>query len=184
MSRRILVVTGDAGEGYEAWFAVHRFREEGMEAVVASTAARRLHMVLHDFEPGWDTYVEKPGYGITATLSFDEVDPASFDAVMIIGGRAPEYLRHNQRLIGIVRQMGQDGKYVFSICHGIQILIAAGLVNGRIVTCYEHVRSEVTAAGGAWDGRQAVRDGRLVTAQTWESHPDFYREIFRCFRES
>lgn len=182
MSGRILIVTGDAGEGYEAWYAFHRFQEEGMEPVVASTAARRLHMVLHDFEPGWDTYIEKPGYGISASLSFDEVDPSGFDAIVIIGGRAPEYLRHNARLISIVREMASAGKHVFSICHGIQVLIAAGLVRGRTVTCYEHIRSEVEIAGGTWDGRQAVRDGRMVTAQTWESHADFYREVFRSLR--
>lgn len=184
MSKRILIVTGDAGEGYEAWYAFHRFQEEGMHPVVASTAARRLHMVLHDFEPGWDTYIEKPGYGISATISFDEVNASDFDAVLIIGGRAPEYLRHNARLIAIVKEMAGTGKHVFSICHGIQVLIAAGLVKNRTVTCYEHIRSEVEIAGGSWDGRQAVRDQRMVTAQTWESHPDFYREVFRSLREN
>lgn len=182
MSQRILIVTGDAGEGYEAWYAFHRFQEEGMHPVVASTQARRLHMVLHDFEPGWETYIEKPGYGIAATQTFDDVDAAEFDAVVIIGGRAPEYLRHNAKLIAIVREMATAGKHVFAICHGIQVLIAAGLVQGRTVTCFEHIRSEVEMAGGTWDHRQAVRDGKMVTAQTWESHPDFYREVFRALR--
>ncbi len=181
-ARRILIVTGDAGEGYEAWYAFHRFQEEGMEPVVASTSTRRLHMVLHDFEPGWDTYIEKPGYGIEATLTFDQVNAADYDAVMIIGGRAPEFLRHNTRLIEIVREMDRSGKWIFSICHGIQVLAAAGLLGGKTVTCYEHVRLEVETAGGTWDARQAVCDGRLVTAQTWASHPEFYREVMRCLK--
>ncbi len=184
MSKRILIVTGDAGEGYEAWYAFHRFQEEGMAPVVASVSAKRLHMVLHDFEPGWDTYIEKPGYGIEATVAFARVDPAEFDAVLIVGGRAPEFLRHNARLVDIVRDMHRAGKWIFSICHGIQVLVAAGVVSGRTVTCYEHVRLEVEMAGGTWDPRQGVRDGRLVTAQTWQSHPEFYREVFACLREA
>lgn len=179
---RILIVTGDAGEGYEAWYAFHRFQEEGMEPVVASTAARRLHMVMHDFEPGWETYVERPGYGIAATLTFDRVDPAEFGAILLIGGRAPEYLRHNARLIEIVRTMHGAGKWILSICHGIQVLAAAGVLEGRAVTCYEHVRSEVEMCGATWMSGQAHRDGRIVTAQTWESHPDFYRIAMRCLR--
>jgi protease I len=183
MSQNILIVTGDAGEGYEAWYAFHRFQEEGMHPVVASTAPRRLHMVMHDFEPGWETYVERPGYGLQATLGFENVNPNDYAAILIIGGRAPEYLRHNQRLIEIVQAMDRGRRWIFSICHGIQVLAAAGILAGRTVTCYEHVRSEVTGAGARWDPRQAVRDGRMVTAQTWESHPEFYREVFGCLRE-
>jgi len=175
-------VTGDAGEGYEAWYAVHRFQEEGFEPVVASTAARRLHMVMHDFEPGWQTYVERPGYGMEASVSFEDVDPAAFDAVLIIGGRAPEYLRHNARLIDIVRQMHAAGKWILSICHGIQVLAAAGILEGHKVTCYEHVRSEVALCGATWMSGQACRDGNILTAQTWESHPEFYRLAMRCLK--
>ena len=182
MSKRILIVTGDAGEGYEAWYGFHRFQEEGMTPVVASIAARRLHMVMHGFEPGWDTYVERPGYGIEATVAFDQIQPGDYDAILLIGGRAPEFLRHNEKLLSIVRAMDAAGKWIFSICHGIQILAAAGLVTGKTVTCYEHVRSEVALCGGTWDARQAVRDGRLVTAQTWESHPEFYREVMACLK--
>jgi len=178
--KKILIVTGDAGEGYEALYAYHRFLEAEHEAVVAAPSKRRLHLVIHDFEPGWDTYIEKPGYGLEAHLSFDEVVPADYDAILILGGRAPEYLRNNQQLLGITRQFHDAGKWVFAICHGIQVLVAAGLVKNRNVTCYEHVKYEVEMAGGNWCTEQAVRDGRMVTAQTWQSHPEFYREIFHC----
>ncbi len=183
MSKKILVVTGDAGEGYEALYAVHRFQEAGWEPVVAAPSKKRLHLVMHDFEPGWDTYVERPGYGLEATATFEDVSPLEYDAVLIIGGRAPEYLRHDARLIGIVRTMYASDRWVFAICHGIQVLVAAGLVKDRSVTCYEHVRYEVQQAGGTWKPQQAVRDGRIVTAQTWQSHPEFYREIFACLAE-
>lgn len=177
---KILVVTGDAGESYEALYAVHRFREAGDEPVVAAPSRRRLHMVMHDFEPGWDTYIERPGYGLEADLDFSQVDAAQYDAILLLGGRAPEYLRNDARLIAIVKQFHDASKWVFAICHGVQILAAAGLAKGRNVTCYEHVKLEAEQAGGTFCTPQAVRDGRIVTGQTWQSHPEFYREVFRC----
>ena len=183
-AKKVLIVTGDGGESYEALYALHRMLEEEMEPVVAAPSKRRLHLVMHDFEPGWDTYIERQGYGLESTMTIAEADPRAFDAILILGGRAPEFLRHDKTLIELVRKMHADGKWVFAICHGIQVLVAADLIQGRCVTCYEHVRSEAEAAGATYDLRQAVRDGNLVTAQTWESHPDFYREVMRCLRES
>jgi protease I len=183
MSKKILIVTGDAGESYETLYAVHRLQEAGIETVVAAPSARRLHLVMHDFEPGWDTYVERPGYGLEAQITFDEVTPAAYDAILLIGGRAPEYLRHIPKLLDIVREFERANKWLFAICHGVQILVAAGLTNRRKVTCYENVRNEVEIAGGTWSSEQACRDGRLVTGQTWQSHPEFYREVFRCLSE-
>ncbi len=183
MAKRILIVTGDAGESYEALYAVHRFREAEMDAAVAAPGKRRLHLVMHDFEPGWDTYIERRGYGLDADIAIAEAKAADFDGILILGGRAPEYLRHDEALIALVKGFAEAGKWVFAICHGIQVLVAAELVKDRCVTCYEHVRHEVRMAGGTWDSRQAVRDGKIVTAQTWQSHPEFYREIFRCLGE-
>ncbi len=175
---RVLVITGDGGESYEALYAVHRFQEEGWEAVVAAPSRRRLHLVMHDFKPGWDTYIERRGYGLEADMSFDEVRVSKFDAVLILGGRAPEYLRNNEMLLGLVKAFDREGKWIFAICHGVQILAAAGLAAGKRFTCYEHVRREVEQAGGTFVAEQMVCDGRLITAQTWQSHPQFYREIF------
>jgi protease I len=184
MGKRILVVTGDGGESYETWYAIHRMLEEGHEPMLAAPSKRRLHLVIHDFELGWDTYVERqPGYGATADLALADARAGDFDAVLLIGGRAPEYLRHRADLLELVQTMASTGKWVFAICHGIQVLVTAELVKGRTVTCYEHVKSEVTRAGGEWSPRQAVRDGRLITAQTWESHPEFYRMVMTALRE-
>jgi len=174
----ILIITGDGGESYEALYAVHRFAEEGWKAVVAAPARRRLNLVMHDFKPGWDTYVERRGYGLEAGMAFDEVRVEDFAAVLLLGGRAPEYLRNNRTLIEIVREFDRQNKFVFAICHGVQILAAAGLTRGKRFTCYEHVRMEAELAGGEFVPEQTVRDGRFVTAQTWQSHPSFYREIF------
>jgi protease I len=135
---------------------------------------------MHDFEAGWDTYVERPGYGLEADIGFDDVAVADYEAVLMLGGRAPEYLRNDARVLDIVRQFDANGKWIFAICHGIQILAAAGLAAGKCVTCYEHVRVDAEKGGGRFATEQAVRDGRIVTAQTWQSHPEFYREIFSC----
>ena len=180
--RNILIVTGDGGESYEALYAVHRFQEAGMRPVVAAPSRRRLHLVMHDFEPGWDTYIERTGYGLESDIAFDEVQTADYEAIVLLGGRAPEYLRNNDTLLKIVRQFDAEEKWIFAICHGVQILAAAGLTQGKCVTCYEHVKLETEQAGGKWMTEQAVRDGRIVTAQTWQSHPDFYREIFHCLQ--
>ena len=183
MSRKILVITGDAGETYETLYAVHRFKEGGYEPVIAAPSKRRLHLVIHDFEPGWDTYVERPGYLVESDITFDDVVVADYEAVLVIGGRAPEYLRNDRRVLDIVRQFRDDERWVFAICHGIQVLVSAGFAPGALLTCYEHVRYEVEAGGGAWSPLQAVRDGRVVTGQTWQSHPEFYREVFACLEE-
>lgn len=175
---KVLIITGDGGESYEALYAVHRFEEEGWEAAVAAPARRRLNLVMHDFKPGWDTYIERRGYGLVADLAFDEVRVDDYSAVLVLGGRAPEYLRNNARVLEIVREFDRQGKWVFAICHGVQVLARAGLARGKRVTCYEHVRSEAEQAGATFVGEQTVRDGRLITAQTWQSHPSFYREIF------
>lgn len=181
---KILIVTGDGGESYEALYAVHRFAEEGWTAVVAAPSRRRLNLVIHDFKPGWDTYIERLGYGLEADLKFDDVRVEDYAAVLVLGGRAPEYLRNNAKVIEIVREFERQGKWVFAICHGVQVLAAAGLARGKRVTCYEHVRLEAEQAGAIFVGEQTVRDGRTVTAQTWQSHPSFYREIFAQLKAS
>ena len=177
---KVLVVTGDGGEAYEALYAVHRLREAGHEPVVAAPSKRRLHLVIHDFEPGWDTYVERPGYGLESDITFREVVVEDYSAILLIGGRAPEYLRNHAVLVELTREFGRAGKWLFAICHGVQVLTAAGLTAGKRMTCYEHVRSEIEQGGATFSTEQAVRDGRMVTAQTWQSHPEFYREVMAC----
>jgi deglycase len=183
-STSILIITGDAGESYECLYARHRLLEAGLTPIIAAPSRRRLHLVIHDFEEGWDTYVERPGYGASSDVTFDDVRVAEHRAVLVLGGRAPEYLRHDARVLGLVQEFHRQDKWIFGICHGVQILAAAGLVNGKRVTAYEHCRWEIEAAGGRYStADQAVRDGRLVTGQTWQSHPEFYRLVFQCLQE-
>jgi protease I len=182
MAKSILVITGDGGECYETLYAMHRFREAGFEPRIAAPSRKRLHLVIHDFEPGWDTYVERPGYQVASDLAFTEVRVDDYDAVLVLGGRAPEYLRHDARVLEIVREFHQRDKWVFGICHGVQVLVGAGLATkGARVTAYEHCRLDVELGGGEYVAdQQAVRHGRMVTGQTWQSHPEFYREVMAC----
>ena len=180
MKGRILLATGDAGESYETLYALHRFQEADFEVDIAAPTKKMLNLVIHDFEPGWDTYKESPGYKVASNLTFKEVDASQYAAILILGGRAPEYLRNDKTLLALVRAFNDSGKWIFSICHGIQVLIATGLTDGKHLTCYEHVRYELESTGGIWCTPEAVRDGRIVTGQTWQSHPEFYREVFQC----
>ena len=182
-SNKILILTGDAGESFEILFAAHRLREEGFIPVIAAPAVRKLNLVIHDFEPGWDTYKESKGYQVESEIDFDQASANDFDAVLCIGGRAPEYLRNDARVIRLVQEFNQHGKYIFAICHGIQILVTADLVRNKNITCYEHVKFEVTSCGGNYISHQeAVQDGRIVTGQTWQSHPEFYKLVMSCLK--
>jgi protease I len=184
-NKKILLITGDAGESLEILYACHRLREAGYEPVIAAPAVKRMNLVIHDFEPGWDTYVERKGYLVESDISFDDVDTADYKAVLCPGGRAPEYLRNDIRVIRIVKEFYNSGKYVFAICHGVQILLTADLVNQKKVACYEHVKFEVESCGGIYvTPDEAVKDGRIVTGKTWQSHPEFYKIVFSCLKET
>ena len=180
MSRRVLIVTGDGGDSYETLFAGQRLREAGWEPVVAAPSRRKLHMVFHDFDPTWETYVELQGHSVEADVAITAVAAREFAAILLPGGRAPEYLRNDPSLLSLVREFAEHDRCLGAIGHGVQILIAAGLVQGRTVTCHAHVRIEVERSGGIYSPKPAVRDGRLITAQTWKCHPEFYQELFRC----
>jgi protease I len=180
MSRRVLIVTGDGGDSYEALYACQRLREARWEPVVAAPSRRRLHMVLHDFESTWETYIERQGHSLDADVAITAVAAREFAALILLGGRAPEYLRNDASLLSLVREFFDHGRCIGAIGHGVQILIAADLIRGRTVTCHAHVRIEVERGGGIYVPKPAVRDGKLITAQTWKCHPEFYQELFAC----
>lgn len=182
MPNKILIVTDDAGESLEILYARQRFLEAGYKPVIAATKKKLLHGVIHDFHPDWETYIEKPGYLIQSDVVISKVHEKDYKAVLLIGGRAPEFLRHEKHLTKLIQEFEKKGKPIFSICHGIQIYLAAGLGKGRKMTCYSNVRFEVQQCGGVWVNEQSVVDGNLVTAQTWESHPEFYRNIFSVLK--
>jgi len=184
MSRKVLIVTGDGGDSYEALYSFHRFQEARWEPIIAAPSRRRLHMVIHDTEPGWETYVERPGYSIDADIAITAVAAKDFAVMVALGGRAPEYLRNDASLLSLVREFSTQDKCICAIGHGLQVLTAAGIIKGRTVTCHPHVRIEVDRAGGTYSPKPVMRDGRLVTAQGWRAMGEFYREIFACLQES
>ena len=182
-ARKVLIITGDAGESFEILYASHRLREVGFIPVIAAPAVKRMNLVIHDFEPGWDTYVERKGYLVESDISFDDVNTADYEALLMPGGRAPEYLRNDARVISIVKEFSASHKYIFAICHGVQILVTADLVNNKKIACYEHVKFEVESCGGVYvSPDEAVQDGKIVTGKTWQSHPEFYKLVFSCLQ--
>jgi protease I len=136
-------------------------------------SGQQVRTAIHDFE-GDQTYSEKPGHNFSLNATFDDIKPEEYDALVIPGGRAPEYLRLNSRLLDVVRHFARQNKPIAAICHAAQILAAAGVLDGKKCTCYPAVAPDVTRAGGAFVDvamTEAVVDGNLVTAPAWPAHP-------------
>lgn len=177
--KRILLITGDAGEGLEIYYALFRLQEQGYQVDVAGPTKKTIRSVVHDFEPGFDTYVERPGYGVPADLAIDQVDPSSYDALVIPGGRAPEYLRNRSAVREIVAHFFQADKPVATNCHGAQLLVAAGLVEGRTLTAYPELACDIRQAGGRFVDEEVIVDGKLVSVRTWADNAAWMREFIR-----
>jgi len=183
-SKRILMLVGDYVEDYEAMVPFQMLLMVGhrVDAVCPEKrAGQTVRTAVHDFV-GDQTYSEKPGHNFTLTADFDAVDPADYDALVIPGGRAPEYLRLDDRVLQIVRHFSATGKPIASICHGPQILLAAGVIEGKCCTAYPAVKPDVVRAGGRWIDANAtysnaVVDGNLVTAAAWPGHPEWMRKF-------
>ncbi len=138
---------------------------------------------IHDFE-GHQTYSEKPGHRFRLNWSFDDVSPQAYDGLVLPGGRAPEYLRLDERVLGIVRQIAATDKPIAAICHGLQLLVAAGVVGGRRCQAYPAVKPELVQAGAVWDEPSdgldnACVDGNIVTAAAWPAHPAWMRAFLK-----
>ena len=175
-AKKILFLTGDFAEDYETMVPFQALQMVGhvVHAVCpGKKAGDTIKTAIHDFE-GDQTYTEKPGHNFTLNFSFDEVDTGKYDALMIAGGRAPEYLRLNPRVIEIVQQMAAAGKPVAAVCHGAQLLAAADVIRGRKISAYPACAPEVKLAGATYAEipvDQAVTDGQFVTAPAWPAHP-------------
>jgi protease I len=175
-AKRILMLVGDFVEDYEVMVPFQALLLVGhtVDAVCPNKkAGDQVRTAVHDFE-GDQTYSEKPGHNFTLNAAFTEVKPEAYDALVIPGGRAPEYLRLDERVLAAVRHFAEAGKPIAAICHGIQLLTAAGVVRGRGCSAYPAVGPEVALAGGKYVSipvDQAHVDGNLVTAPAWPAHP-------------
>ncbi len=179
MARKsILMLVGDYVEDYEAMVPFQALLMVGHDVFAVcpgKKAGQFVRTAIHDFE-GDQTYSEKPGHQFALNATFDDVRPESYDALVIPGGRAPEYLRLNPKVLEIVRHFATANKPIASVCHGAQILAAAGVLKGRSVSAYPAVGPEVTAAGGIYADIPVDRahvDGNLVTAPAWPAHPEW-----------
>ena len=182
--KRILMLTGDYTEDYETMVPFQALLMVGHTVHAAcpgKKAGEQVRTAIHDFE-GDQTYSEKPGHNFTLNASFDELDVASYDALVIPGGRAPEYLRLNPQVIAAVQHFAKASKPIAAICHGAQLLAAAGVLEGRTCSAYPACAPEVTGAGGRYAEipvDQAHVDGNLVTAPAWPAHPDWLAKFLK-----
>ncbi|MDH6580012.1 DJ-1/PfpI family protein [Kitasatospora sp. MAP5-34] len=183
MAAKILIVTGDAAESLEVFYPYQRLLEEGYEVDVAAPSRKTLQFVVHDFVDGFDTYTEKPGYTWPADKAFAEVDPAEYVALVLPGGRAPEYLRNNPEVKRIVDHFFELDKPVAQICHGPLITLATGALDGRRTAAYPALEPDVAAGGAGFVDSEAVVDGVLVSARAWPDHPGWMRAFVQVLRE-
>jgi protease I len=183
MPKKILMLVGDYAEDYEVMVTFQALLAVGhtVHAVCPDKkAGQKVRTAIHDFE-GDQTYSEKRGHDFALNATFADVRPEQYDALVIAGGRAPEYLRLNDQLLKVVRHFFDANKPVAAICHGAQILSAAGVLKGRKVSAYPAVAPEVRLAGGLYAEigiDQAVTDGNLVSAPAWPAHPAWLAQFF------
>ncbi len=183
-AKKILQLVGDYGEDYEIMVPFQALMMVGHEVHAVCPDKKKgqtIRTAIHDFE-GDQTYSEKPGHNFALNASFDEVDPADYDALLISGGRAPEYIRLNEKVIAMVRHFAGAGKPIAAICHGAQVLAAARVIDGKKLTAYPACGPDVSNAGGEYveipvDG--AYVDGTLVTAPAWPAHPAWLAEFLK-----
>lgn len=175
-AKKILMLVGDYVEDYEVMVPFQALLMIGhtVHAVCPDkTAGQQVRTAIHDFE-GDQTYSEKPGHNFTLNATFAEVKAEDYDALVIPGGRAPEYIRLNETVLEMVRHFAQADKPIASICHGAQVLAAAGVVEGKSCSAYPAVGPDVNRAGGKYVSipvDQAHVDGKLVSAPAWPAHP-------------
>ena len=183
---KVLMPIGDATEAMDTLYPYFRIAEDDFRVVVAGPEARLYHMVLHEVPPGsnipWDITRETPGYHIEAEVAFRNVDPTEYAGLFISGGRAPEYLRYDQDLIRITRHFFAAKKPVAVVCHGIEILSAAGVIQGRTVTTVGKCALDCAQGGGEYVDKPVIVDGNLVTARTWHDNTPFLKQFMKMLK--
>lgn len=183
-AKKILMLVGDYVEDYEVMVPFQSLLMIGhtVHAVCpGKQAGQHVRTAIHDFE-GDQTYSEKPGHNFTVNATFDQVQAENYDALVIPGGRAPEYLRLNPAVLKMVRHFAEKKKPIAVICHGAQLLSAAGVLEGKACSAYPAVGPEVTRAGGTYVDLpvdQAHVDGTLVTAPAWPAHPRWLAQFLQ-----
>ena len=190
IGKRILMLVGDFVEDYEAMVPFQMLLMVGHHVDTCcpdKSAGDTVKTAIHDFE-GDQTYSEKVGHNFGITIDFSEAINRDYDALVIPGGRAPKYLRLDQRVLDLVRRYNDAAKPIAAICHGAQILATAGILNGRSISCYPAVSPEVTLSGGTYIETAATFDnahidGNLVTAPAWPAHPAWISSLLKVLNQ-
>jgi protease I len=180
---KVLMLAGDAAESLEVMYPYQRLLEAGYEVEIAAPSKKKLQFVVHDFVDGYDTYTEKPGYTWDADLAFSDVDPADYVALVVPGGRAPEYIRNDPDVQRIIRHFFEAERPVAQLCHAPLALAAAGVLEGRRTAAYPELESDVQSAGAEFVDGAAVVDGVMVSARAWPDHPEWMREFMSLLAE-
>jgi len=181
-AKKILFLTGDFAEDYETMVPFQALQAVGHTVDAVCPGKERgdyVKTAIHDFE-GDQTYTEKPGHRFTLNASFDDVDPGGYDALAIAGGRAPEYLRLDDRVLELVRHFARSNKPIAAVCHGAQMLAAASVIERRRISAYPACAPEVRLAGATFADiavDDAVTDANFVTAPAWPAHPAWIRQF-------
>lgn len=185
-AKKILFLVGDFVEDYEVMVPFQMLLMVGHHCHAVCPGKKTgeyITTAIHDFE-GYQTYSEKPGHRFILNADFSQIDWVSYDALVIPGGRAPEYLRLNPQVLEIVRHFASVNKPIAAICHGAQILAAAGVLSGKACSCYPAVSTEVLQSGGTYVSASvgfdnAHTDGNLITAPAWPAHPAWIRQFLQ-----
>jgi protease I len=187
---KVLMPIGDATEAMDTLYPFFRLAEEGYRVVVAGPEARLYHMVLHEVPPNsdvpWDLTQETPGYHIKAQIAFSDVKPEEYVGLFLSGGRAPEYIRYDKDLMRITKHFVRENKPIAVVCHGIEIIAAAGgLEGGRRATTVGKCALDITQTGGVYVNKPCVVDGNVVSAATWHDYgTQFFKIFIRKMKES
>ncbi|MYL72359.1 DJ-1/PfpI/YhbO family deglycase/protease [Halobacillus litoralis] len=178
-AKKVLIVTGDAVEALEVYYPYFRCLEEGFDVDIAAPHKKKLNTVIHDFED-WETYTEKKGYMIDSDMTFEQVDPNDYDALIIPGGRAPEHIRMHEDLPRIVSHFFIAEKPIAVMCHGSLVLTTiADVVEGRKMTAYHACRPEVESIGATYMDEMNYVDDNLISGHAWPDLPLIMKEFVK-----
>lgn len=179
---KVLIPIGDAAEAIDTLYPFYRVREDGYEAVVAGPEARIYPLVMHEIPPGWDITKESPSYHLAAEIAFRDVDPHEYTGLFLTGGRAPEYLRYDRHLLAIIRHFFEERKPVAVVCHGVELVTAAGMATGTQMATVAKCQMDVEQGGGTYVNAPCVISGNMVSGRTWHDHGHVMREWMAMLR--
>jgi protease I len=181
---KVLILTGDAVETHELFYPFWRLKEAEIEVTVAAPTKKEvLFTVVHDFEPGWETVSEKPGYRfLLVDAAFKDIKPEEYDGLILPGGRAPEYIRMSPDLEPIIRHFFDADKPIAAMCHGVLLIAKFGLAKGRKMTAFSIISPDLKQAGAIYCDQEVAIDGNLVTSRTYFDLPVFMREFLKLLR--